>query len=316
MTRPDTSIQALSIGLTAIDAFAADPDAAAPEWIKVAPRGAFSARDGRQFNVSPEALVERFNADGIAVPIDIDHATVKKAASGDEAGAVGWIEELQARADGLYGRVKWLADGLRVLAAKSHRYISPAFPAGKDGRAMWLHSAALVAAPALSMPAVASAISTEQGASDMDAKPIALALDLAEAAGQTDILAAILSLKQKATMQTASASTSLATLAVGLSKDRVALIRTQREQKAEEAIRRGIIPPSLRQWSIDLMAVDEQQFDTFCANVGMPLAYLSKSGISDEQIATLGAGGASEQITGAATNIARQLGIDPKKLLD
>ncbi len=54
-------------------------------------------------------------ADAIDLPVDLDHATVKKALFGDAAPAVGWINKLEARADGLYGRVEWLDEGLRVL---------------------------------------------------------------------------------------------------------------------------------------------------------------------------------------------------------
>ena len=130
---------------------------ALPAIIKLAPRGRFIARDGRSFNVDPEALVARFEAHGIDVAVDIDHATVKKAMFGEAAPAVGWIGKLIARADGLYGSVSWLAEGARTLAARTHRYISPSLQVDPDGNAQWLHSVALVATPALPMAAIASA---------------------------------------------------------------------------------------------------------------------------------------------------------------
>ncbi|MDM9647744.1 phage protease [Rhizobium sp. S163] len=179
--------------VTAIDVFAAEPNAttqAGPAWIKLTPRGAFTSRDGRDFIVEPEVLVERFNADKVSVPLDLDHATVKKAMFGEAAPAVAWIEELQARADGLYGRVAWLATGLEVLTAKSHRYISPSLKTDDKGRATWLHSAALVAAPGISMPAVASASATTSKETSM-LKAIAMALNLAPEANEASCLSAI-----------------------------------------------------------------------------------------------------------------------------
>ncbi len=185
-------------GITMVDVLAAGALAAGettPAWIKLTPRGAFTARDGRRFDTTPETLVERFDADGVAVPIDIDHATVKKALFGENAPAVGWIEKLEARADGLYGQVVWLDEGVRVLAARTHRYISPALKADDAGKAYWLHSAALVAAPGISMPAVASANPTKTETPML--KSIALALGLTAEADDASCLSAIGDLRRR-----------------------------------------------------------------------------------------------------------------------
>lgn len=130
---------------------------AAPAWVKVAPRGAVTTRDGRAYRFDPERLAARFSADAVDLPLDLDHAIARKASLGERADAIGWVKALQPRADGLYARVEWLATGLSVLAARTHRYVSPTFRHDDAGTATWLHSIALVAAPALSMPALASA---------------------------------------------------------------------------------------------------------------------------------------------------------------
>lgn len=204
-------------GAIAFDVYAASPAAAeafaGPEWIKLAPRGRFTARDGRQLEVDPELLVERFVADGVDVPIDIDHAIPKKALFGDAAPAVAWIVELAARDDGLYGRPNWLEDGLSVLKKRSHRYVSPTLKTDPNGKATWLHSAGLVAAPGISMPAVAAADpSTKQEPSML--KKIAQALGLTETADETTCLSAIATLSQRVdkavhdqTLQTLSTTT-------------------------------------------------------------------------------------------------------------
>lgn len=194
----EPSAEALAMtGITTIDVLAAGAPAEGqqPEWIKITPRGPFTARDGRRFDTAPETLVERFAADGVAVPIDIDHATVKKALFGDNAPAVGWIEKLEARPDGTYGQVTWLDEGVRVLSARTHRYISPALKADDQGRAIWLHSAALVAAPAISMPAVASANPATSETPML--KAIAMALGLNAEADDASCLSAIGDLRQR-----------------------------------------------------------------------------------------------------------------------
>ncbi|MBB4066267.1 phage protease [Gellertiella hungarica] len=187
-------------GLTVLDAYIADPSAAArqhgPEWVKLAPRGKFTARDGRVFDVDPELLAARFEKDGVDLPIDIDHATVKKAMFGEAAPAVGWVSKLEARADGLYGKVEWLAAGIEVLAARTHRYISPTLKHDENGKAYWLHSAALVAAPAAAMAAVASSdLSTHEDPKML--KAIAAALGLSEDASEASCLSAVTNLKAR-----------------------------------------------------------------------------------------------------------------------
>lgn len=147
-------------GLTLLDASAgplASAGAGQDGWIKLAPRGRFTTRDGREMEVSPETLLARFNADGVDIPIDIDHAVAKKTIFGDIAPAVGWITRMEARADGLYGFATWLDQGRATLTSKTHRYISPTLKLDASNVAIWLHSVSLVAAPALSMPTVAAA---------------------------------------------------------------------------------------------------------------------------------------------------------------
>ncbi len=139
----------------------ADPAAPgqAPSTIKLAPAGRVQTRDGRAFEFDPAMLVARFEKDAVDIPVDLEHSL--SSFLGDKGrGAVGWISRLEAREDGLYGEVTWLAPGLEALAARTHRYVSPTFRHDAFGKATWLHSAALVAAPALSMPALASAVAT------------------------------------------------------------------------------------------------------------------------------------------------------------
>lgn len=164
----------------------------APEWIKVTPRGQAKTRDGRTYNFNPEALAARFKTDAIEIPVDLDHALAHRATKGERVDAVGYAAELQARADGTYARVNWLDGGLAVLSARTHRYVSPTFPHDAAGNATWLHSISLVAAPALSMPALAAAM---PGAAQ--ASTIAEALGLDAGSDEAACLAAIGTLREQ-----------------------------------------------------------------------------------------------------------------------
>lgn len=184
----------VAIGVTALSADAlAVADGDWPRWVQVTPRGEIVTRDGRRYTFDPERLVARFAADGIDVPSDLDHAISRKATSGDRADAVGWIKRLEARPDGTYALVDMLDAGKEALTKKTHRYVSPTFAHTEAGLATWLHSIALVAAPALAMPAIASAQPTTHQETTMP-KEIAKALGLAENADEAACLSAITTL--------------------------------------------------------------------------------------------------------------------------
>lgn len=274
-------------GLTVLDAYFADPTAAAkqagPEWIKCTPRGKFTARDGRVFDVDPELLAARFVQDFVDLPVDIDHATVKKAMFGEAAPAVGWISKLEARADGLYGKVEWLAEGLAVLAARTHRYISPTLKHDENGKALWLHSVALVAAPAASMAAVASAdLSTLKEPTML--KAIAAALGLSEDASEASCLSALTSLKanriEPAVHQ--AALDQVKTLSADLEARNKADHQTKVDTLLDDALKAKKIVPAQRDQYAALCATTEGLAQV-TALFGTMTATLNASGLDDKK---------------------------------
>ncbi|NEW96925.1 phage protease [Rhodopseudomonas sp. BR0G17] len=190
---PQIEQPGIAFGVATLSADALATDGEWPRWVQVTPRGEVVVRDGRRFIFEPERLVARFAADGIEVPSDIDHSISLKAKRGEQADAVGWIKKLEARADGTWAFIDMLAAGKAALAAKTHRYVSPTFSYTEAGLATWLHSIALVAAPALAMPAIASASLSPPQEHSMPNK-IATALGLAETADEAACLSAITTL--------------------------------------------------------------------------------------------------------------------------
>lgn len=178
----------ISTALLASELPPADANGEAARWIKVTPRGHAQTRDGRRYSFTPETLVARFQADGIDLAADLNHAIALKGAKGEDAGAIGWAKEVQARADGTYARIDWLPSGSAILAARSHRYVSPTFHHDDSGEATWLHSISLVPAPAMPMPALAAADVGRTGAAPTT---IAEALGLDPTADEAACLAAI-----------------------------------------------------------------------------------------------------------------------------
>lgn len=173
-------------------------DAADGVWIKLIPAGTFSGRDGRgpyhagdEQSLSRIADLTRRYHDATEIVIDYEHQTRNALENGKPAPAAGWVKEVAARADGLYGRVEWTAAAAQAIRAKEYRYLSPVYFHGKDGKIFALQNAALTNSPNLVMAEV-SAHSIFQAAHEEETmKNILAALGLAEGASEADALVAI-----------------------------------------------------------------------------------------------------------------------------
>lgn len=102
--------------------------AGAPEWLHLLPaEKSFGGVDGRGPYVveDRQALVDQFNSTGTKIPVDENHSIDRAGKSGHPSPARGWIVEFQARADGVWGRVEWTAEGKALVDGKSYGYLSP-----------------------------------------------------------------------------------------------------------------------------------------------------------------------------------------------
>ncbi len=165
----------------------------APEWVHLLPAGEIRTADGRgpYRVVDPAALVAASLTDGDRLPIDENHATDLAAPRGEPAPARGWIVGLQARADGIWGRVEWTALGRRLVAGRAYRGLSPAIRHSKTGEVSAILRASLVNRPNLRG---LTALHQEQE-NDMDLKAqIAQLLGLPGATTDADIVAKITTL--------------------------------------------------------------------------------------------------------------------------
>ncbi len=120
--RSDLIALAASAALPAVGS-----DGTVPEWVQLLPvaKGEVQTFDGRgPYHVTDlQSVIQASMAWERGIPIDENHATDLR--PGHEAPARGWIVELQARADGLWGRVEWTSAGRALVADKAYRGISP-----------------------------------------------------------------------------------------------------------------------------------------------------------------------------------------------
>lgn len=140
---------------TALMAATALPDASsgAPEWIHLLPATdqPICTRDGRgpYRVISTQQVIADSLADLPELPIDENHSTDIAAPLGQSAPARGWIVALEAREDGIWGKVNWTRPGRALVAGQSYRFVSPVIGHTADGRITRILRASLVNKPNL-----------------------------------------------------------------------------------------------------------------------------------------------------------------------
>lgn len=131
-----------------------------PQWVQLLPVGKFSASDGRGpfFADNPDQII--FNtlkrAGSRKIPVDYDHQIDHATKNGQPGIAAGWITQLEARDDGIWGLVEWTDKASAYLSSKEYRYLSPVINYTKEGEVTTILRAALTNKPALELTALAS----------------------------------------------------------------------------------------------------------------------------------------------------------------
>lgn len=189
------------------------PAGEAPEWVHFVPAGTFRGQDGRgPYTLrDPQAVIatslQRANG---RLPIDVNHAIDLAGKQGGDSPARGWIVELEARADGVWGKVEWTQTGRQMVAGREYRGISPAILRKPDGEVIALLRASLTNDPNLTQLATLHNRSTE-----MDLlTQLRTALGLGADAPEATVLAAVTA--NHAAVETHAASLKAIATAAGL----------------------------------------------------------------------------------------------------
>lgn len=303
-------LSALPDGLTA-GAFSlellAAKDVDAPEWIKIAPRGEVTTRDRRFFVIDPERLVSAFKADGTRPCVDIGHNTEYGQFNDVPPPAIGWVEEMEAREDGLYARIDWLEAGKAALATRGYRYVSPCFFRESDEvTARLIKSVAICTSPALGgLPSLNS--SDPVGELPM-LKDILVALGLPPAAPPAEALSAIAALKDPTKFvpieQHQATASALSAAQAELKSIKDAGVEAKCAALIDQAVKDGKVAPAAKDHYLKLARAD---YDAAAAALAAMPALLS-AGESEETKKLPGAAGASA-LTAEQAEIARSLGI-------
>lgn len=126
----------------------ASPEAGVPEWIHLLPAGRVGTRDGRGPYTVPslQSVITAFEG---KIPIDENHSIDIAANDGFPSPARGWIVELQARDDGIWGRVEWTPSGRALMEERAYAGISPVIAHDKALRVHAIYRASLTNNPNL-----------------------------------------------------------------------------------------------------------------------------------------------------------------------
>lgn len=215
-------------------------DAAVPEWIHLLPldgsgliqtddaRGPYTAAD-------LQAIIDVSFHGTDRLIIDQDHATDKAAPQGLPAPARGWIVEMQARADGIWGRVEWTREGAALVASRAYRAISPVVLHEKGKKHIW----GIPRASLVNRPNFKGLVALNSPQEEYPMNKIAEALGLKPDADEAAILSAITAMQKKPEPDVAmQASLQSAQSAMAAMQAQVAELTTSLNAR-EEADKRG-----------------------------------------------------------------------------
>ncbi|WP_174279028.1 phage protease [Sphingomonas bacterium] len=138
-----------AIALCAAVALGVDPSAP-PEWLHLLPAGEIRTVDNRgPYRVADMSALIATSMAGGKLVLDESHSTDLAAPQGLPAPARGWIVQLEARQDGLWGRVEWTSEASRTQPWRAYRGVSPVIAHDKSNAVTALLRASLVNTPNL-----------------------------------------------------------------------------------------------------------------------------------------------------------------------
>lgn len=180
----------VTLALCAAIDVAAPEGGEVPEWVHLLPMGKVETNDARgPYTVEDaHALIAASLQPGEKLVLDENHSTDLSAPKGGEAPARGWIIELQARSDGIWGKVEWTPKGRQLMADREYRGISPVIAyRARDKRVTAIRRASLVNQPNLQG---LTSLHSEENSMDWKKKLIEL-FKLDESAGDDVVLTAL-----------------------------------------------------------------------------------------------------------------------------
>lgn len=314
------------------------------KWVQLLPIGEARPVDGRgPWRVVDAEAIVKASAPILArgMPVDFNHAMESEDGT-RHAPAAGWIERLEARADGIWGEIAWTSEGRDKIAGRVYRYISPVFAHDNAGQVTAILRAGLTNTPALAMKAICTDMGTgkDTGATEPASDGRGDATDMPDMSKVTFDSASEVQLRTFARTvldrlgasfagplqtaldrlpkpvagpggQGASATQSgpLDAFADLLLSRAQADHNAEVEQMVSDAKARGLLPPALHEWGVALASSDPASFRRFVERSPFKDMNLSREIFSGRPPTVPYSEG-----DGVATAICAQLGLKPGTL--
>lgn len=296
----------------------------APDWVHLFPSGHIRGRDGRAFDLEdPGAVILAFEGAGVDLPVDYEHQNDRPEAKlSGPIPAAGWIKQLEAREDGIWGKVEWTATARELIGNREYRYLSPSFYCHPKTRAIVrLRGAGLVHNPNFHLHAIASE-EVEMTDTPDYMTTISELLGLPPDADPAAIIDAIRTLldagQEKMTAHQVAPDPrefvpieALQDLMSDRTSKAVLAAEERADVKVQDALNKGYITPGMKGWALALARKDQDSFDTFLASSMPMFAHLTRQVVPNGP-----PHGAESQPTSDPYTLAicAQLGLAPEKL--
>lgn len=253
-------------------------DADGRQWVQLLTLGTVKTRDGRgPYTVTQpdEIIAASFRSVPDKLPVDYDHAIDVAVPKGLPAPAAGWVSQLEARPDGIWGQVEWTPNAVRQITEKEYRFLSPVIQHTSDGnKVISIIRVALTNNPNLLLKSLNAAEEGHSMDQEQFMRELRAALGLPEDANEAAIIAAA-----KTTKSTNSADparfvpieTFQQTVAE-LHKLRSGISLESAEREVDIIIREGRLMPFMRDWAISLCQSNSAAFEDFLEGAGKPVA--------------------------------------------
>lgn len=134
-----------------------------PDWVHILPHGAFPVLGGRtSLRASDLKAVIEASLQRGKIVLDENHSTDLAAPRGKPSPAMGWIEAMEARSDGLWGRVVWTKRGRAAMEDHAYRALSPVL-SSLNGEVTQILRVSLTNTPDLTLTTLHSQTTNHEG---------------------------------------------------------------------------------------------------------------------------------------------------------
>ncbi|MGC4409198.1 hypothetical protein D4A92_00265 [Rhizobium rosettiformans] len=247
------------------------------QWVQLVTLGSMKTVDGRGPYIvdNAKAVISRSfqNISTDKLPIDYEHAIDKLAPQGLPAPAAGWISQMEARADGIWGLVEWTPKAAQQVKDKEFRFLSPVLFHTKDFHVLSIARASLTNNPNLTLKSLNAA---EKGLS-MDYEKFMS--DLRTALGLPATADADTILQTVKTSKSMNSADPAQFVPIDMFQQTVAELHKLRsgislqaaEVEVDAHIKGGKLLPFMRDWAVSLCQVNKAAFDDFLGGAGKPV---------------------------------------------